>query len=350
MTNVQETQNVFKTGRLIIPILLGLAVTGFLVYKDFSHPETPPDFSQVAWTFQTLFWFFACFVMMAFRDWGYMIRLRILTDRKLSWRKSFDVIMLWELASALSPSVVGGSGVAMFILNRERITLGRSTAIVLVTAMMDELFYISMVPLCLLIAGQATLFPGSMEKEFFGFTLGIKGIFFVGYGFIFLLTTIIVFALFFFPQGFRGLLGRLFSLPFLKKWQYRAIRTGTEIIVTSNELKGKKSNFWLSILGATFFSWTARFLVINCLIMFINTSADQFLIFGRQMVMWVIMLISPTPGSSGVAELVFNGFLAEFIPEGMAGVLALIWRLISYYPYLIIGLIVFPRWLKRTAA
>ena len=59
--------------------------------------------------------------MVVIRDLGYMYRIRVLTDKYLSWRKSFDVIMLWEFASALTPSVVGGSGIAIFILNREKI-------------------------------------------------------------------------------------------------------------------------------------------------------------------------------------------------------------------------------------
>ncbi|MCB0410779.1 MAG: flippase-like domain-containing protein, partial [Flavobacteriales bacterium] len=75
--------------------------------------------------------------------------------------------------------------------------------------------------------------------------------------------------------------------------------------------------------------------------------SDHFLIYGRQLVMWVIMLISPTPGGAGIAEFAFNGFLKEFIPIGLAGLLVVLWRLISYYPYLLIGSFVLPKWMKR---
>jgi glycosyltransferase 2 family protein len=64
--------------------------------------------------------------------------------------------------------------------------------------------------------------------------------------------------------------------------------------------------------------------------------------------MWVIMLISPTPGGSGVAEFVFSGFLSDFTPLGFAVVMAILWRLLSYYPYLFIGIIILPQWIKRT--
>jgi glycosyltransferase 2 family protein len=80
--------------------------------------------------------------MMVFRDLAYMVRIRMLTNRQLSWKQSMNVILVWEFASALTPGVVGGSAVAMFILQREKIALGKSTAIVLVTAILDNFFYI----------------------------------------------------------------------------------------------------------------------------------------------------------------------------------------------------------------
>jgi uncharacterized protein (TIRG00374 family) len=89
--------------------------------------------------------------------------------------------------------------------------------------------------------------------------------------------------------------------------------------------------------------------VVNLMIMAVIPVADHMLVYGRQLVMWVIMLISPTPGGSGIAEFAFTGFLADFIPLGLAGGLAFIWRLLTYYPYIFVGAIVLPRWLKRTA-
>ena len=75
--------------------------------------------------------------------------------------------------------------------------------------------------------------------------------------------------------------------------------------------------------------------------------SDNLLVLARQLVMWVIMLISPTPGSAGVAELAFGSFLSEFTPLGLTVVLAVLWRLFTYYPYLFIGAIVLPNWVQR---
>ena len=112
-------------------------------------------------------------------------------------------------------------------------------------------------------------------------------------------------------------------------------------------MKGKSIWFWLKAFGSTFISWTARFWVVNVMILAFSPVNNHFLIYARQLVMWVILLISPTPGGSGVAEFIFSDFLGEFIIPGLAPGLALLWRLFSFYPYLFIGAIILPGWLKR---
>jgi uncharacterized membrane protein YbhN (UPF0104 family) len=323
-------------------------------YKVRTYKDTLND---IDWNWASSFWILMALLAMAMRDLAYMYRIRVLTDNVLTWIQSFRVIMLWEFASALTPSIVGGSGIAMFIVHREGIKLGKSTAIVLVSALLDELFYILTVAVVLIAVGTGDLFPVSMEKEILGTTYGTQGIFWIGYVFIFVLTTIILVAVFTIPRGFKYLLLQVFRIPFLKRWRYDVIAVGDDIITTSAELKGKPMKYWLHAFGATYVSWTARYIVVNFLILafatadfeFVKEFSNQVLIYARQLVMWVIMLISPTPGSSGVAEFAFSGFLKEFIPLGLVGALALIWRLISYYPYLFIGAIILPRWLKVTA-
>ena len=59
------------------------------------------------------------------------------------------------------------------------------------------------------------------------------------------------------------------------------------------------------------------------------------------------MLVSPTPGGSGFSEYVFSEYLGDFLPTaGVAVLMALLWRFATYYPYLFIGVYLFPRWLK----
>ena len=100
--------------------------------------------------------------------------------------------------------------------------------------------------------------------------------------------------------------------------------------------------------AGTFASWTARYSIVNCLILaFHSAPIDNFVVFARQVIMGIIILFSPTPGGSGLAEFMFTDFLGEFIPRGLSATLGLLWRLISYYPYLFIGAIILPRWIRK---
>jgi len=327
----------------MIPVLLGLGVVSFLVFRDFD----PAPFYGIRWTHYSLLWIAIAIILMLTRDISYMYRIRMLTDKKLTWRKSFDVIMLWEFASAVTPSVVGGSAVALFIVSKEGIPPGRSTAIVMITALLDELFYIIMVPLMLILAGTGRLFASNSSFLLFNTQIGVQGIFLIGYLFIIVLSSVISYGIFIKPRGFKWILLRIFKIPMLRKWRVKAGEAGDDIIVTSIEMRGKPVIFWVRAIISTFFSWTARFWVVNFLILAITPVGEHFLIFARQLIMWVILLISPTPGGSGIAEFVFSDFLGDFIPVGLTVALALLWRIISYYPYIFIGAIVLPNWLKR---
>ncbi|MBU2650339.1 MAG: flippase-like domain-containing protein [Bacteroidetes bacterium] len=341
VSDLRKVLRFFQLKRIIIPIVIGLGVAAWLIIRDFETEHL----SGVQWSGYMVGWLLAAICLQAIRDIAYMYRIRLMTDKQISWRHSFDVIMLWEFASSITPSVVGGSAIALIIVHKEGISVGKSTAIVMVTAMLDELFYILMVPLILLLIGTSNLFTSS---QLFLMNWGSEGVFIAGYVFILLLTTIITYAIFLNPRGFKWILLKIFKLKFLKRWRYDAARTGDDIITTSREMKGKSWKFWLKAYGATVFSWTARFWVVNCLILAFNPAVqDQLLIYGRQLVMWVILLISPTPGSSGIAEYAFPMFLGEFIPQGFEAAVGLLWRILSYYPYLVIGVIVLPFWIRR---
>ncbi len=341
-SNFNKIQSFFSTKRIIIPIVLGFIVAVYLLFKDFK-PESLHLIS-LNWQFFGFLGLALFFVFL--RDFAYIIRLRFLTDKKISWKGAFQVVMLWEFASSLTPSVVGGSAIAMFIINQERVSLGRSTAIVMITAIFDELFYIVTVPVVFILVGFNSIFVNG-SFSLMGSELSTGSMFLIGYLFILGLVLLLVYGVFINPYQTRYIIVSIFRIRFLRRWKFKAIRTGNEIIIASKEFKGKSFLYWLKLFGITTASWTSRFLVVNCLIAAVAFGGDQLLIYARQLVMWVILLISPTPGGTGIAEFFFPVFLKEFIPDGLASVLALLWRFLTYYPYILIGVIVLPLWMKR---
>jgi uncharacterized protein (TIRG00374 family) len=298
--------------------------------------------SAINWNSKTFLWLGVALLFMVGRDFFYMLRIRLLTNKELTWKSSFSVIMLWEFASALSPGVVGGAAVAMFILKREKIALGRSTAIVLITTLFDNLFYIILIPFVFLFIGQADLFP----RETTG-SLTVQYVFWIGFSVILFLSLFLFTAIFIAPQLAGKLLVTICRLPFLTKWRDRAAKTGEDIVIAAEEFKKENLVYWIKLFLITCGSWISRYLVINAVLQafLVLGFMDHILILGKQLVLWLFMLISPTPGASGVAEYAFGELLSGFSESALLlATMAIIWRLISYFPYLFIGAVLLPRW------
>lgn len=336
-----------KIGNAIYPILIGLAVVGWMLWRDFN----PEVFANITFSWTTVGWLLLAVLFMFGRDIGYIIRIRVLSGGELSWLQAFRVIMLWEFTSAITPSAVGGTSVAIIYVHKEGISVGRSSAIVMLTSFLDEIYFIVMFPLLVLIVGVDRLFDiaqhgGVIAQGLMTFAL-------IGYALKFAFVCVLSYGLFVNPRGLKWLLLKIFKMRWLRRW-YRAVeRVGTDIILSSHEIKRAGWRFWLKVVSSTFLSWSSRYLVSNALIMAFFAVSDQFLLFARQLVMWIMMLVMPTPGGSGFAEYVFSTYCSDLIEVpvamqlGAAALIAVLWRLITYYPYLIAGAIIFPRWIKQ---
>lgn len=336
-----------KLRRAVYPIIIGLLVVGYMFWRDFD----PAVFGDTSFSWDSVLWLLLAFLCMFGRDLGYIIRLKVLSDGQLSWRQALRVIMLWEFTSAITPSAVGGTSVAIIYVHKEGISVGRSSAIVMLTSFLDELYFVIMFPLLLAIVGFDNMFDiasesGLLVKSLMTFAL-------VGYVLKLIWVLVLSYGLFINPRGLKWLLMKIFRLRFLRKWYRDMNIVGTDIINSSREIRSKSFGFWTKAAASTFLSWSSRYLVANALVMAFFAVSDHFLLFARQLVMWIMMLVMPTPGGSGFAELFFSSYCADLIDvplalqAGAAALIAFLWRGVTYYPYLAIGAVVFPRWLGR---
>lgn len=340
-----DNKKIFETlnpNKVWVPVLIGVAIVFGLFYAD---PNVNAKTLRGVFDAAPLGIFLAILVILG-RDAGYIYRIREITDRQLTWTRALYVIILWEFASAVTPSIVGGTAVAVFILNKEGIKLGKALAYVMVTAILDNLFFVLGAPIILYLA-QGNIFPSSRLMEM---RLGksLEVLFWSSYALYTIYSVIMAAALFYRPRVFKWILVKLFSIKWLRKWKYDAHEYGNQIIEASKELKGKTLKYWLPIIGATIFIWSSRYLMLNALISAYDslTFSEHLIVFARQVIMWIVMMISPTPGSSGTAEFFFTQFFTEFL-GGYTFVTSILWRLLSYYPYLLLGAIFLPRWIKQ---
>ena len=149
MTAIIHIVSKLKPRKIILPIALGLGVVIWFIVKDLNIDVM----REITFTWKSVFWLWVAVLCIILRTFGYMARIRILTDNELSWAQSFRVIMLWEFTSSITPSTVGGTGFAVIFIHKEGISVGRSTSVVLATSFLDELYFVVMFPL-LLLAGR----------------------------------------------------------------------------------------------------------------------------------------------------------------------------------------------------
>src|ERR1051325_836541 len=91
----QDVLKLFSARRIIWPVLIGLGVASFLLYRNFDAHA----FASISWTWNSTLWILISFLMVVVRDVAYMYRVRVLTNNELTWRRSFVVIILWNFAS-----------------------------------------------------------------------------------------------------------------------------------------------------------------------------------------------------------------------------------------------------------
>ncbi|GAB4340905.1 MAG: lysylphosphatidylglycerol synthase transmembrane domain-containing protein [Flammeovirgaceae bacterium] len=343
-----KATNILKTispKKVIFPILLGIAIVFILFFKGGEIDwERITDSIKKA----SIAWILAAVGVLLVRDVGYMYRIRHLTSKMLSWKSSFFVIILWEFASAVTPSAVGGTAVAAFIINREGIPFGKSLAYVMLTATFDNLFFVIASILVI------TIVPFEIFPSEFSDASKLIPLFIISVTLIAVYTFFMTFGLLAKPKFFKLMLVRLATLRILGRWKRKlvrlAIESGNDVITASGALKGENWWYWTKAGVSTVFIWVARYLMLNCLIAaFVELDMiDHIKIFSRQIVMWVVMLISPTPGSTGTAEYTFEQFFNEFFHYGgLTLMVAVFWRLFTYYAYLLLGVFVLTRWMRR---
>ncbi|MFD1467283.1 YbhN family protein [Hymenobacter caeli] len=330
-----------RPSRIVVPAAIGLGVVGFLFWRSYRPGDLAP-LLHAKWQ-----WLLVTLLVLWARDLGYIYRIRHITERALSWRQSFAVIVVWEFASCVLPSAAGGTAAAPVILTREGLPLGKALAYTIVTALLDNLYYVLMVPLVVALAGGA-LYPHGLQSAF---VQSLRVLFVLSYVAVSAYAGLLLYALFVNPRSVRRLLVRLASARGLRRFRRQAYGQGQQMVLASAHLRGAGALYWWRACLSTAFVWTARYAIVGCLIAaFAPMNADLFLfIFARNITYKVILLLAITPGGAGIAEGAFPTFFGHFMgTASMTSFLVLLYRIVTYYFYLALGVAYLPRWVART--
>ena len=339
----------FSFWKVILPVAIGIGVVVWLFFHDARKEGVADVWSHIHFDARSIFCIILAFIFMIGRDFGMSWRFRALTDRELPWKSAFEVDFLCEFTSCVTPSAVGGSSMGMVFLNTKGIEFGRATTLMMTTLFLDELFFVITCPIIVLVTPVGELFSASGDV----FGHGIAITFWIVYAILCIWTLILFVGIIAKPLWVKKVLDKVTRIKFLRKWHDKALELGDNMIATSKELKTKPFRFWFEVYCGTALSWTSRYLVVNALFWGFVAAADpyQWLIFAKEFVLWIVLMVSPTPGGAGLSEWLFSEYYGNLVPTiGTALILAVFWRIISYYVYLLIGSILIPGWLKNSVA
>ncbi len=340
-----NTLRSFRASRMILPIALGILAVGYLFYRQFDVER----FREIHWTWRAFGWIGLAFVLLIIRHLFYAYRLRTLTGGFFSWRKCIKLIVLWEFSAAITPTSKGGPLVMMFVLTQEKLPAGRTAAAVFYAMVCDAGFFVLTLPLWLALYGPPMLYPGMHTFN----DLSLANVaFFTTYAIMAIYWVVLMFFLFVKPQFAKGVLDWVARRRFLKKLSSRISSVGEEFERAAEEMRAQNWRYHLPVIIGTIGAWTCKFIMINCLIIAIVPStpvdgATQAFIYARLVAMFIIMAFSPTPGGAGLAEVALVDFTSDYVPRGIGLVVALLWRVMAYYGYLLLGAIIVPGWIAR---
>ena len=72
-----------RPSRLILPVVIGLGVVGFMFYRSYKPGDLAP-LAHASWG-----WLLVTLLVLAARDLGYIYRIRHIAEGELSWRQAW---------------------------------------------------------------------------------------------------------------------------------------------------------------------------------------------------------------------------------------------------------------------
>ena len=217
-------------------------------------------------------------LLFAVQNLMYTLRFRYLCQRKLSLSQSFRINVLCEFTSAVTPSAVGGSGLAFVYLNREGVTMGRSIFTMFAALLADEAFLAISCCVLYLCVPSDLLFCTASDVGATVSSEWLKG----GIHVVFLISTLIVAAwtailyvlLLHRPQLLGWVLKACCKIPGLRRFQPKIERFSNDMTLASQEAKFEGSRFWLRLMGYTSVAWLARFAIVAAILFAFQCQGD----------------------------------------------------------------------------
>lgn len=320
--------------RLILFISLGIvAHISFVLYT--TEKDIAAKLGQIE------YYYFALIVLLMLVPWiGYAFRVRmwsLFLGEKITYAEALRVVITADVASALSPTAVGGAPFKAALLLKKGFSSGKVGFLLTWGVIEDTIFYVSGF-ICAIIFSS-----GILERLYSNITSFLSdNIVWIGWVFFALLIYLIMKKTGIIPKsiGFSKLIPQKFRTGYLKlvvksRQSYDELRQSFMYVLNAGKLR--------MLLGITilYVQWFAKFSILIVILYALDIDFDALQIYVRQWIIWITMLFIPTPGASGGAEASFLLIFGKSIPPDIVNLIVSVWRFFTYYLVLLTAVLIY---------
>lgn len=221
---------------------------------------------------------------------------------------------------------------ATYVMTRENLSLGQSSAIVIYGIMLDQLLLVFVIPVLFAAGFFLPVVPENAGWVGLGAMLLI-------YLMLLSYALFLTYGVFRNPAVLKRTVNIVFRLPYLRRYRYKIALEAENLEAYSHELRKKPQSFVYKAFALSTLAWLAKVLLPS-IVLLSFVPADVLLSFMRSLAMAMAGMFMPTPGGSGGLEglyVLFQGTLME--RREFLGIAVFMWRLISFYLLVGVGLI-----------
>lgn len=323
--NIAQPQNFISKRYLVLSISLSLLTMAGVIWYTY----TPGVLTHLAP--KRMPGLVIALVVSFLRVWFTAAKFRVLSEGVISWMGSFRIVLTWDFTSAVTPSTIGGAPMATYAMTKEGLKLGESTAIILYSVLLDQIWFAIAIPI-LLITG---IFYEVVPPE-----VGLVGEASMLLLYVILLSyaSILAYGVLVNPSAIKKVVKAVFKLPILRKYSDKINAEAENLESYAHQLRKKPISFLLKAFFFSTMTWLAR-IALPTIVILSLLPAPEVLSTLRSLAMNLAFLVVPTPGGSGGVEGLFVLFQGPLISrESFIGLALFLWRIISYYITIAIGM------------
>jgi glycosyltransferase 2 family protein len=310
-----------------LAITLVFSALGIFGLLSLGKEFNPAEFSR---TVQIHPFWAVVFVLSVIAWWlvaGWRIQL-LANDKNVTLSRATRAFLLYLFGASTTPSA-SGANVAMAWYLSQYTDSRRATAVAIFSVSLDLVFYAYALPLSF-----AYLYFAGIDLHIpvIGSFLGVLVL--MGAA----IASGLAYGVAYQAHRLEKLIFVICKLPFLKRFQRGTLRFIGETADAMTKMRSLSLATQLKLHLSTFLNYTFHFAAANLVLATLGYSVDNLGLIAAQIILVYFSFFIPTPGGAGYFEIVLGTSSSSLgISKEAIVPFVLIWRILSYYLYYLIG-------------